>query len=328
MPTLGGRATALMRVVEVQRDSVTAARRPRGRARARACRALRRARQRCARRRRLGPCASATRSANGGFARASTGRPSRSARHDGDGGREVLVCNVDTALIVMGLDHDFNPRRLERYLACARLASVAPVVVLTKADLVRRATARRLRREARALPPATCEVVALDATDRAPRRARALARRRPDAGRRRLRGAGKSTLTNTLLGDAVQDTGGVRHGDGRGGTRRRCARCTRCPAAPASSTRPGCARCAWMPMPARWSRPSTTSRALAARCRFRDCRHAGEPGCAVRDGVGPARLKNFHKLQRETQRDAMTWVERRQQLSGVEGRAAERRASG
>ncbi len=50
---------------------------------------------------------------------------------------------------------------------------------------------------------------------------------------------------------------------------------------------------------------------LAPQCRFRDCRHEGEPGCAVREVLEPARLKNFHKLQRETQRDAMSALERK-----------------
>jgi ribosome biogenesis GTPase len=60
--------------------------------------------------------------------------------HDGRDkvARVVIVSNVDTALLVMGLDHDFNTRRLERYLALVRMAGVSGVVVLTKKDLVRR----------------------------------------------------------------------------------------------------------------------------------------------------------------------------------------------
>jgi ribosome biogenesis GTPase len=53
---------------------------------------------------------------------------------------------------------------------------------------------------------------------------------------------------------------------------------------------------------------------LAAGCRFRDCRHAGEPGCAVLGAVSPARLKNFHKLQREARRDQATALERRGEM--------------
>jgi ribosome biogenesis GTPase / thiamine phosphate phosphatase len=54
---------------------------------------------------------------------------------------------------------------------------------------------------------------------------------------------------------------------------------------------------------------------LARACRFRDCRHSGEPGCAVRAGVEADRLANFHKLERELKRDTMTALQRREQLN-------------
>ena len=64
---------------------------------------------------------------------------------------------------------------------------------------------------------------------------------------------------------------------------------------------------------------------LAGQCRFRDCRHGDEPGCAVREGIDPDRLRNFHKLLRETRRDSLTWVERRQQLSAWKSRGKDTR---
>jgi len=64
---------------------------------------------------------------------------------------------------------------------------------------------------------------------------------------------------------------------------------------------------------------------LAAACRFRDCRHEEEPGCAVREGVGPDHLRNYHKLLREMQRGALTPLERQRQVAQwkARGRAAE-----
>jgi putative ribosome biogenesis GTPase RsgA len=67
------------------------------------------------------------------------------ARRDGDGSRHPIVSNVDRALIVMGLDDDYNLRRLERYLTLAHGGGVAPLVVLTKADLLDAEPARRER---------------------------------------------------------------------------------------------------------------------------------------------------------------------------------------
>ena len=67
--------------------------------------------------------------------------------------------------------------------------------------------------------------------------------------------------------------------------------------------------------------------ALAAPCRFRDCRHGTEPGCAVRDGVGADRLRNYHKLLREMRRDTLTPLDRQKQLAQwkVRGRIANAR---
>jgi ribosome biogenesis GTPase len=64
---------------------------------------------------------------------------------------------------------------------------------------------------------------------------------------------------------------------------------------------------------------------LALHCRFRDCRHADEPGCAVRAGVAPERLRNFHKLQREARRDTLNAVERKQQVQQWKARGREAR---
>ena len=136
-------------------------------------------------------------------------------RRNSSGARQPLVSNVDTALLVMGLDGDFNLRRLERYLAMVKPAGIWPVVVLTKRDLCddvnQRLDALRDRL------PRDIAVHAVDA--RAPATALELA---PYFGADQTivvlgsSGAGKSTLTNTLLGLDVQSTGDVREDDSRG----------------------------------------------------------------------------------------------------------------
>ena len=67
------------------------------------------------------------------------------------------------------------------------------------------------------------------------------------------------------------------------------------------------------------------SRHWRGRCRFRDCSHGAEPGCAVREGVDPDRVRNFQKMLRETRRDTLTWVERRRQLAVWKSRGREGR---
>ncbi len=249
-------------------------------------------------------------------------------RRDGDGRRHAVVSNVDHALLVMGLDDDFNLRRLERYLALAHASGVAPFVVLTKADI---AAADPQLRDARVAAlsgrlSARVEVVAVDATDR---RCAALFAHVAGSGRTLVllgsSGAGKSTLTNALLGAAVQDTGVVREHDGRGMHTTTARSLHLLPGGACVIDTPGL----------RTLRPDVDEatlvasfddvETLAAQCRFRDCRHGGEPGCAVRDGVDPDRLRNFHKLLRETRRDTLSYTERRQQVSAWKSRGKEAR---
>jgi ribosome biogenesis GTPase len=250
------------------------------------------------------------------------------ARRDGDGSRHPIASNVDCALLVMGLDDDFNLRRLERYLSLVLASGVAPVVVLSKADI---AAADPDRRDAKVaqlrtrLPPGV-EVVIVDGTD--PQSAASFVHL-TGFGRTLVvlgsSGAGKSTLTNTLLGAAVQDTGAVRANDGRGMHTTTVRSLHRLPGGACIIDTPGL----------RTLRPDADEgallagfadvAALSARCRFRDCAHGGEPGCAVRAEVDPDRLGNFQKMLRENRRDSLTWVERRQQLSAWKSRGREAR---
>jgi ribosome biogenesis GTPase / thiamine phosphate phosphatase len=248
------------------------------------------------------------------------------ARRDADGSRHPVVSNVDTALIVMGLDDDYNLRRLERYLALVQGSGVQPVVVLTKAD-VATPTAELLAprlQEIRDRVSDALDVIAVNGTH--PSAAQALA---PwlNPGQTVVlmgsSGAGKSTLTNTLAGAAIQDTGAVREHDSRGKhtTTSRSLHCL--PGGACVIDTPGLralrpdvdeATLAWL---------FDDIGRLALHCRFRDCRHQDEPGCAVREGIGHDRLRNYHKLLREARRDTMSVLERQQQAAAwkVRGKA-------
>jgi ribosome biogenesis GTPase len=279
----------------------------------------------------VGDWALATRDAHGEtWVDARVPPSSHIARRDGDGRVHPVVSNVDTALLVMGLDDDFNPRRLERYLALVRDDAIVSVVVLTKAD-VAESTAGALEERVALLEgriPAGIETFAVNALD--PAAAVALA---GYLGRGQTlvllgsSGAGKSTLTNTLLGATVQDTGAVRLNDGRGKHTTTTRSLHRLPGGACVIDTPGL----------RTLRPDADEATvaavyddiatLAAQCRFRDCRHAQEPGCAVREGIGADRLRNYHKLLRETRRDSLTALDRQRQISEwkARGRAAEMR---
>ena len=228
--------------------------------------------------------------------------------------RAVIVSNVDTALLVMGLDHDHNLRRLERYLAAVRVADVGAVVVLTKADLCADVPLRL--EQTQAVLPADVVAVALDATGEQP-----LQQLQPWLGEGQTlvllgsSGAGKSTLTNALLRADVQRTGANRADDSRGRhtTTARSLHVTASGACIIDT--PGLRTLRLDSESGDVAAAFDDIAQLAQRCRFRDCAHDDEPGCAVRDGVAPERLRNFRKLLRETQRDSQTALQRKAQLA-------------
>lgn len=223
-------------------------------------------------------------------------------------GRQVLAGNVDTALLLMGLDHDFNPRRMERYIAIVRACGVAPVMVLTKSDIGADAEEKiaLLRRRI----PADVPALALHPAEQSDGGALA-----PWMGVGQTlvllgsSGVGKSTLTNALTG-SVQATGGTRHGDDRGRHTTTARSLHRCPGGACIIDTPGLR--AWQPDADEEDLELSFNdiAALAGQCQFRDCQHESEPGCAVREVVDADRLRNYRKLLREVRRAELTALDR------------------
>lgn len=217
--------------------------------------------------------------------------------------RQLIAANVDTVLVVCGLDGDFNPRRLERYVLLVRAGGSEPVIVLTKRDLCSDLEARMESLEG--LRTQGVEVVALNA--------RELASREPllpwlGPGRTLVlvgsSGAGKSTLTNSLLGIERQKTGAVRQTDSRGRhTTTHRSLITLDQGACLIDT-PGMRELKLTGDEDLAEAGFDDIESLAGGCRFRDCRHAQEPGCAVRaaleaGALDPARWAQYCKLQGE-----------------------------
>lgn len=214
--------------------------------------------------------------------------------------QQVIAANIDTAFVVCGLDADFNPRRIERYLLLVAGSGVQPVVVLTKSDRDDADVEAALR----ALRALDVPVLALNAKD--PAAAAVLA---PWLGAGcsvvlvGSSGAGKSTLTNTLLGIEKMKTGAVRDSDARGRHTTTHRALLALPGGACLIDTPGM----------RELKPTGEEdvaesfadvEALAEQCRFRDCKHAKEPGCAVRAAVESGeldaqRVANFLKLSDE-----------------------------
>jgi ribosome biogenesis GTPase / thiamine phosphate phosphatase len=213
---------------------------------------------------------------------------------------QVLAANVDLAWIVCGLDADFNIRRLERYLAIVRDGGVDPVIVLNKADLCPDAGAaldevRRTTRCAHVLAISAQTGLGCEAID-------ATLSRGVTAVLLGSSGAGKSTLLNRIVGAQVHKTAPTRESDARGRHTTTARELIEFPSGASLIDTPGLREIQL------WVAADTITAVfddiaeLAAQCRFGDCTHTGEPGCAVRDAVDAGRLESFHKLRREASR--------------------------
>jgi ribosome biogenesis GTPase len=210
----------------------------------------------------------------------------------------ILVANVDMVFLVAGLDHDFNPRRLERYLIAAWDSGADPVVVLTKLDVCDDLT---MVVEAEAVAIGVPVLAVSNLTGHGIDEVRALLRPRRTFVLLGSSGAGKSTLVNRLAGRTLMPTGDLRR-DGRGRHTTRHRQLLVLPGGALVVDTPGLRELQV------WEGDVDSAFAdiaeLAAQCRFSDCAHRTEPDCAVREALesgalDPERWSSYGRLQRE-----------------------------
>ena len=241
--------------------------------------------------------------------------------------QQVIAANIDAVFVVSGLDDDFNPRRIERYLLLVGGGGAQPVIVLTKAD--KGDAAVSLAELSKLGAPG----FAVNAKDRD-----SVAVLDPWLGEGRSvvlvgsSGAGKSTLTNTLLGAEKMKTGAVRESDSRGRHTTTHRALIALPSGACLIDTPGMRELKPTGEEEMAEGGFADIEELATQCRFRDCTHRSEPGCAVRAAVergelDAGRLANYLKLRDEIAGAADKLATRlaQKQEAKVQGKALHKR---
>lgn len=227
---------------------------------------------------------------------------------------QLIAANIDTAFVVSSCNQDFNIARLERYIALAFEAQITAVILLTKPDLIGDAQdyADRAASISDRVP-----VVALDARGEEPRTKLApWCKCGQTIAFLGSSGVGKSTLTNALAGSQAIATQAIREDDakGRHTTTRRQLHAV--PGGCLVLDTPGMRELQLAGVTSGLDDLFADLADLAAKCRFADCAHESEPGCAVRDAIrsgalDEARLARWRKLKAEEAFNSASLAERR-----------------
>ncbi len=238
------------------------------------------------------------------FSRRAAGNPTE---------EQIVAANIDVVFLVSGLDGDFNSRRIERYLVTAWESGASPVILLNKADLVEDAgaVAREVSDLAQGVPVHAISAKRLDSVDRV----RAYLTRGRTGALLGSSGVGKSSIANALLGEARLATRDVRESDSRGRHTTTGRQLVLLPGGGILIDTPGMRELQLWETGEAMAGAFADVESIAETCRFRDCRHQAEPGCAVLAAVAAGvlpevRLESFRKLQGEQDYQARQQDER------------------
>lgn len=223
---------------------------------------------------------------------------------DSSRGQQAIAANFDYVFILQSLNMDFNPRRLERYLAAAWQSGATPVILLTKADLVDDPLPWLWEAEASAPGVSIHIVSAYDGSGLDD----LCVYLQPGKTAVFLgsSGVGKSSLVNALAGEEVMTTGGIREDDSKGRHTTTHRQLLMLRAGFMIIDTPGMRELGVWDVDAGLDTAFSDVEGFLGRCRFRDCRHEREPGCAIRAAIesgqlDAARWDSYQKLQNEAQ---------------------------
>ena len=227
---------------------------------------------------------------------------------------QLIAANVDTVFVTTALNQDFSLNRIERYLALTKEAGAEAVVVLTKADLCD--APGHYQNQVQALDPLLM-VEVVNGLDNS-----SVARLQPWCSMGQTvavlgsSGVGKSTLVNTLLGQATQQTASARGADDKGRHTTTARTLHMIPNGGVLLDTPGMRELQLADCEAGVEEAFADISALISRCRYSDCQHQSEPGCAVQAAlvssqIDQRRLTNYLKLMREQAHNSASLAEKR-----------------
>ena len=217
---------------------------------------------------------------------------------------QVVAANVDVVFLVSGLDHDFKPRRIERYLTLAYESGADPVVVLNKADLCDDPAGARP--EAQAVAYGVPTLLLSAATGQGLDDLRNFLAQGTTGALLGSSGVGKTSLINALLGEEALATAAVREGDSRGRHTTTHRQLIPLPGGAALIDTPGMRELQLLGNDASLAQSFDEIADLSRRCRFSDCSHTREPGCAVKEALtggqlDAARYESYLRQRKEMQ---------------------------
>jgi len=210
---------------------------------------------------------------------------------------QIVAANMDTVLLVSSLNREFNARRIERYLTLAWESAARPVLVLNKSDLCESVSELCVQAENAAM--GVHIVVGSIVSGEGIRELREIVRTGGTTGLLGSSGVGKSSLINSILGREMQMTKEVRESDDRGRHTTTSRQLIVVPGGGVLLDTPGMRELQLWDASDGIGQAFADAHELAQGCKFRDCSHHDEPGCAVRGAMDEERLANYHKLQRE-----------------------------
>ena len=230
-------------------------------------------------------------------------------------GEQAVAANFDYVFIMQSLNHDFNPKRLERYLTAARQSKAEPVIVLTKADLTDDYLPYILETSRVAEGIKTCIVSA--------KTGYGMEELLPYLQKGKTlvflgsSGVGKSSLVNTLAGEKIMDVNGIREDDSKGRHTTTHRELVMLRNGVMLIDTPGMRELGMWDVTEGLDDAFSDVDRFAQKCRFRDCRHGNEPGCAVREAIengelSASRFESYKKLKAEAKYNDSTADYRRQ----------------